>query len=135
MFDKVIKDPDWRAALHGQPVMKVTYDGEAFTVCTAKAINAVWGQFAGRGDNPFNLALMIKHHVSWEAWKELPWFAVCDAEERELFIDRFQRGLSYDTLAEQQKLSPSAIRKRCSRMHKKLVKYAKLLFFLLIYAR
>ena len=57
------------------------------------------------------------------------------AEERELFIDRFQRGLSYDTLAEQQKLSPSAIRKRCSRLHKKLVKYAKLLFFLLIYAR
>lgn len=85
MFDHVIKDPDWRAALHGQPVMKVTYGGEKFTVCTAKAIHAVWGQFAGRGDNPFNLALMIKHHVSWEAWKELPWFAVYDAEERELF--------------------------------------------------
>lgn len=28
MFDRVIKDPDWRAALHGQPVMKVTFDGE-----------------------------------------------------------------------------------------------------------
>ena len=85
MFDHVIKDPDWRAALHGQPVMKVSYDGEAFTVCTAKAIHAVWGQFAGRGDNPFNLALMIKHKRSWDAWKELPWFAVCDSEERELF--------------------------------------------------
>lgn len=85
MFDRVIKDPDWRAALHGQPVMKVSYDGEAFTVCTAKAIHAVWGQFAGRGDNPFNLALMIKHHRSLDAWKDLPWFAVCDSEERELF--------------------------------------------------
>ena len=84
MFDHVIKDPDWRAALHGKPVMKVTYDGEAFTVCTAKAIHAVWGQFSGRGDNPFNLALMIKHRRSYDAWKDLPWFAVCDSEEREL---------------------------------------------------
>ncbi len=52
-------------------------------------------------------------------------------EERALFVDRFQRGLSYDVLADQQKTTPSAVRKRCSRMHKKLVKYAKLLFFLL----
>ena len=84
MFDKVITDPDWRAALHGKPVMQVNYEGEKFYVCPAKAIHAV-REFAGRGDNPFNLALMIKHRRSYEAWKELPWFAVCDAEERELF--------------------------------------------------
>jgi hypothetical protein len=84
MFDRVITNPDWRAALHGQPVMSVTYDREVFTVCTAKAIHTV-REFTGRGNNPFNLALMIKHHVSWDTWKDLPWFAVCDSEERELF--------------------------------------------------
>lgn len=31
MFDKVITDPDWRAALHGKPVMQVNYEGETFT--------------------------------------------------------------------------------------------------------
>ena len=43
------------------------------------------GAICRPGDNPFNLALMIKHKRSWDAWKDLPWFAVCDAEERELF--------------------------------------------------
>jgi len=56
-------------------------------------------------------------------------------EERALFIDRFQRGLSYDMLADHQKTTLSAVRKRCSRMHKKLVKYAKLLFSLLCMAK
>ena len=85
MFDRVIKDTDWRAALHGRPVMRTEYAGEVFYICPAKAIHAVWGQASGRCDNPYNLALMVKHRRSYEAWKELPWFAVCDAEERELF--------------------------------------------------
>lgn len=84
MFDHVITDPDWRAALHGKPVMQVNYEGETFYVCPAKAIHTVW-EFTGRGDNPFNLALMVKQKRSYEAWKNLPWFAVCDDEERELF--------------------------------------------------
>lgn len=85
MFDKVIKDPDWRAALHGKPVMQVNYEGETFYVCPAKAIDPTSGQISGRCDNPYNLALMVKQKRSYEAWKDLPWFAVCDAEERELF--------------------------------------------------
>ena len=48
--------------------------------------------------------------------------------ERELFSDRYEKGLSYTTLAEQQKTTPSTVRKRVSRLHKKLVKYMKLLF-------
>ena len=85
MFDKVIRDPDWRAALHGRPVMRAEYAGEVFYICPAKAIHPASGQVSGRCDNPYNLALMIKHRRSYEAWKELPWFSVCDAEERELF--------------------------------------------------
>ena len=85
MFDKVIRDPDWRAALHGRPIMRTEYAGEVFFICPARAIHPASGQVSGRCDNPFNLALMIKHRRSYEAWKELPWFAVCDAEERELF--------------------------------------------------
>lgn len=84
MFDHVIKNPDWRAALHGKPVMQVNYEGETFYVCRAKAIHTV-REFAGRGDNPFNLALMVKYRRSYDAWKDLPWFAICDDEERELF--------------------------------------------------
>ena len=45
--------------------------------------------------------------------------------ERQLFFDRYQRGLSYDAIAEQNGITPTAVRKRCSRMHKKLVKYGK----------
>ena len=85
MFDKVITDPDWRAALHGKPVMQVNYEGETFYVCPAKAIDPVSGQLSGRCDNPYNLALMVKHKRSYDAWTELPWFAICDDEERELF--------------------------------------------------
>lgn len=85
MFDKVITDPDWRAALHGKPVMQVNYEGETFYVCPAKAIDPASGQVSGRCDNPFNLALMVKQKRSYDAWKNLPWFAVCDSEERELF--------------------------------------------------
>ena len=48
--------------------------------------------------------------------------------ERALFSDRYEKGLSYAALAEQQETTPSTIRKRVSRLHKKLVKYAKLLF-------
>ena len=50
--------------------------------------------------------------------------------ERELFCDRYQRGLSYEELAEQRKMTPAAVRKRCSRIHKKLMKYIKLLFLI-----
>lgn len=95
MFDKVITDPDWRAALHGKPVMQVNYEGETFYVCPAKALYVV-REFAGRGDNPFNLALMVKHKRSYDAWKDLPWFAVCDDEERELFC--IQSPFSDDTV-------------------------------------
>ena len=84
MFDHVIKDPDWRAALHGKPLTRVIFEGGIYLICPAKAIHTV-REFAGRGDNPFNLALMIRHNRSYDAWKNLPWFAVCDAEERELF--------------------------------------------------
>ena len=28
---------------------------------------------------------MVKHKRSYDAWKDLPWFAICDDEERELF--------------------------------------------------
>ncbi len=48
--------------------------------------------------------------------------------ERQLFYDRYQRGLSYDALSAQYGITPSTVRKRCSRMHKKLKKYAKQLF-------
>ena len=85
MFDRVIRDPDWRAALHGRPIMRTEYAGEVFYICPAKAIHPASGQLSGRCDNPYNLAIMIKHRRSWDAWNELPWFAVCDAEERELF--------------------------------------------------
>ena len=95
MFDHVIKDPDWRAALHGKPVMQVNFEGETFYVCPAEAIHAV-REFAGRGDNPFNLALMVKQKRSYDAWKDLPWFAVCDDEERELFC--IQSPFSDDTV-------------------------------------
>ena len=61
MFDHVIKDPDWRAALHGRPVMRTEYAGEVFFICPAKAIHPASGQASGRCDNPYNLALMIKH--------------------------------------------------------------------------
>lgn len=95
MFDHVITDPDWRAALHGKPVMQVNYEGETFYVCPAKAIHTV-REFTGRGDNPFNLALMVKQKRSYDAWKNLPWFAICDDEERELFC--IQSPFSDDTV-------------------------------------
>ena len=47
--------------------------------------------------------------------------------ERELVCDRYQRGLSYEELAEQMQMHPAAVRKRCSRMQKKLMKYIRLL--------
>lgn len=47
--------------------------------------------------------------------------------ERALFCDRYQRGLSYEALAEQLQTTPSTVRKRCSRMQKKLMKYIRLL--------
>ncbi|MBR5871274.1 MAG: sigma-70 family RNA polymerase sigma factor [Clostridia bacterium] len=50
--------------------------------------------------------------------------------ERELFCDRYQRGISYEMLAEQRKMTPAAVRKRCSRIHKKLMKHIKLLFLI-----
>ena len=49
-------------------------------------------------------------------------------EERQLFLDRFDRGLSYDALADQHKTSSATIRKRYSRLNQKLVKYIKLFF-------
>lgn len=48
--------------------------------------------------------------------------------EREMFCDRYQRGISYKTMAEQQNTSPATIRKRYSRLNQKLVKYIKLFF-------
>ena len=50
--------------------------------------------------------------------------------ERELFCDRYLRGVPYEVLAEQRHMTPTAVRKRCSRIHKKLLKYIKLLFLL-----
>ena len=35
MFDRVIRDPDWRAALHGRPIMRAEYAGEVFFICPA----------------------------------------------------------------------------------------------------
>lgn len=39
MFDKVIRDPDWRAALHGRSIMRTEYAGEVFFICPARAIH------------------------------------------------------------------------------------------------
>ena len=84
MFDHVIKDPDWRAALHGKPLMQVIFEGNVYLICPAKAIHYD-GQFAERANSLFNLALMIRHNRSYDNWKNLPYFAVCNSEERELF--------------------------------------------------
>lgn len=68
----------------------------------------------------------LEHVEFCDAMAEL--LAKLTEEERQLFYDRYQRGLSYDALSAQYGITSSAVRKRCSRMHKKLKKYAKLLF-------
>lgn len=78
----VIKDPDWEHSLHGECIMKVAYKGEVYRICTAKVID----HCSGRCNNPYNLAVMIRFRQTYEQWRELPWYAVCNDKDEELFL-------------------------------------------------
>lgn len=78
----VISDIHWEKALHGFKIYTVVFDDRKYSVCSAKVID----RCSGRCDNPYNLALMLRFHQTYQQWQEFPWFAVCDENDEELFL-------------------------------------------------
>ncbi len=78
----MIKDPYWEKALHGEYLATIIHRGKEYRICTAKVIDRT----SGRCENPYALAVRIMFRDSFFSWLHLPWVAVCDANDEEMFL-------------------------------------------------